>query len=123
MVVKLGDPKGYLADDDRSGTWGKTPGDDAWRSWCGLGVQVVDLAGLDGPTQNNTSASGCQQGGDGGGQRQEAVTRLVVTTTMNRGARRSSHPAMEQRRPWPATQGVEDGRIRASSGWGGEVAG
>ena len=77
MVVELGDLKGYLADDDRSCTWGKTPGDDAWRSWCGLGVQVVDLAGLDGPTQNNTRASGCQQqGGDGGGQQQEMVSSL-----------------------------------------------
>ena len=66
---------------------------------------------------------GQQHGGDGGGRRQEAVTSLVVATTTNRGERRSSRPAMEQRHPWPATQGVEHGRIWASSGWGGEVAG
>ena len=58
MVVELGDPKGYLANDGRRGTWGKNPGDDAWRSWYGLGVHVVDLADLDGPTQNITRGLG-----------------------------------------------------------------
>ena len=33
---------------------GKNHRDDAWRSWDGLGVHVVDLADLDGPTQNIT---------------------------------------------------------------------
>ena len=32
--------------------------EDAWRSWYGLGVHVVDFADLDGPTQNITRGLG-----------------------------------------------------------------